>query len=165
MAQSSWPFESIDTTETQFSKWARHIGEGVNGGPDDLNLEPFGDNSGMQVRVGPGEAMVRGHYYLSTTQETLAIASAGTNTRVDAVVLELDPTVNSIILKVVQGVAVPSNPVPPTLTKTDAGIYQLLLGLVTVGANVTSILAAAVTDRRTFLSAQSAFSPFLLMGA
>ncbi len=165
MAQSSWPFENIDTTETQFSKWARHIGEGVNGGPDDTKLKPFGDDSGLQVRVAAGEAMVRGHYYLSTTQETLAIATAGTNTRVDAIVLELDPTLNSIILKVVQGVAVPSNPAPPTLTQTDAGVYQFLLGLVTIAPSATSILAGAVADRRTFLSAQSALSPFLLMGA
>ncbi len=165
MAQSSWPFENIDTSETQFSKWARHIGEGVNGGPDDTKLKPFGDDSGLQIRVAAGEAMVRGHYYLSTAQETLAISTAGTNTRIDAVVLELDPTLNSIILKVVQGTAVVSNPEPPTLTQTDAGVYQLLLGLVTVGASVTSILAAAVTDRRTFLSAQPALSPFLLMGA
>jgi hypothetical protein len=165
MAQTSWPFENIDTTETQFSKWARHIGEGVNGGPDDTKLKPFGDDSGLQVRIASGEAMVRGHYYLSTAQETLTLDTAGTDTRVDAIVLELDPASNKIELKIVQGTAVPSSPVPPTLTQTDAGIYQLLLGLVTIPASASSILAADVTDRRTFLSAQPALSPFLLMGA
>lgn len=165
MAQTSWPFENIDTTETQFSKWARHIGEGVNGGPDDNKLKPFGDDSGLQVRIGSGEAMVRGHYYLSTAQETLALDTAGTDTRIDAIVLELDPAANRIELKVVQGTAVPANPVPPTLTQTDAGVYQLLLGLVTIGSEATTILPADVTDRRTFLSAQPALSPFLLMGA
>ena len=165
MAQTSWPFENIDTTETQFSKWARHIGEGVNGGPDDTKLKPFGDDSGLQVRVAAGEAMVRGHYYLSTAQETLTLDTAGTDTRIDAVVLELDPASNRIILKIVQGEAVLSNPVAPTLTQTDAGVYQLLLGLVTIPNSASSILAADVTDRRTFLSAQSALSPFLLMGA
>jgi len=165
MAQTSFPFENVDTTESQFSKWARHIGEGVNGGPDDLKLKPFGDDSGLQVRIPAGEAMVRGHYYLSTAQETLTLDTAGLQTRIDAIVLELDPAANEIILKIVQGLAAPSNPVPPTLTQTDTGVYQLQLGLVTIGIEASSILAADVTDRRTFLSAQSALSPFLLMGA
>jgi hypothetical protein len=166
MAQTSYPFENVDTTETQFSKWARHIGEGVNGGPDDTKLKPLGDDSGMQIRVASGECMVRGHYYISTAQETLVIDSAGgSNSRIDAVTLELDPAANLIILKIVQGLAVPSDPEPPTLTQTDTGIYQVLLGLVTVLPDATSILPANVTDRRTFLSAQLAFSPFLLMGA
>jgi hypothetical protein len=165
MAQSSYPFENIDTTETQFSRWARHIGEGVNGGPDDTKLKAVGDDSGMQVRVASGQCMVRGHYYASTAQETLAIDSAGVENRIDAVVLELDPAANEIILKIVQGLAVPSDPEEPTLTKTDTGIYQVLIGLVKILPDATSILPANVTDRRTFLSAQLAFSPFLLMGA
>jgi hypothetical protein len=165
MAQSSFPFENIDTTETQFSKWARHIGEGVNGGPDNNKLTPTGDDSGMQVRIASGECMVRGHYYISTAQETLSIDTAGTGTRIDAVVVELDPAANIIILKVVQGIAVSSNPEPPAIITTDTGVYQVMLGLVTVVPNATSILPANVTDRRTFLSAQLAFSPFLLMGA
>lgn len=165
MAQSSWPFENVDTSETQFSRWARNIGEGVKGGPDDTNLKPFGDDSGLQIRIGAGEAMVRGHYYLSTSQETLTIDTAETLYRIDAVVLELDPTANSITLKVVEGIAATSDPQPPTLTKSDVGVYQLLLGLVSIVPAADTILAADVTDRRTFLSAPSAFSPFLLMGA
>jgi len=165
MAQSSWPFENVDTSETQFSKWARNIGEGVKGGPDDANLKPFGDDSGLQIRLGAGEAMVRGHYYQSSAQETLTIATAETLYRIDAVVLELDPTANQIISKIVQGVAAVSNPTYPTLTQSEAGVYQLLLGYVFVNPSVTTILAADVQDRRTFLSAPLAFSPFLLMGA
>lgn len=151
MAQTSWPFENIDTTETQFSKWARHINDGVNGIPGDTNLKPFGDDSGLQVRVSAGEAMVRGHYYLSTSQETLTLDTAGTDYRIDAIVLELDPAQNRVILKIVQGDAVPSSPEPPTLTQTDAGVYQFLLGHVEIGPAAVSILAEDVTDLRTFM--------------
>jgi hypothetical protein len=165
MTQTSFPFENIDTTESQFSKWARNIGEGVKGGPDDNKLLVTGDDSGLQVRIAAGEALVRGHYYISTAQETLTLDTAGTDTRVDAIVVELDPAANQIVLKVVQGIAVLNNPQPPTLTQSDVGIYQILLGLVTIGAEASTILAGDVTDRRTFLSAQPALSPFLLMGA
>lgn len=151
MAQTSFPFENIDTTETQFSQWARNIGEGVKGSSGGTELKPFGDSSGMNVKVYAGQSMVRGHYYISTATETLTVAASNpTNPRIDAVVLELDPTANSIVLKVLTGTAAVS-PVAPTLTQTDAGIYQQLLGLVAVAAATGSITAGNVTDSRTFL--------------
>ena len=151
MAQTSWPFESIDTSETQFSQWARNIGEGVKGSSGDTALKPFGDSTGLNVKVPLGQSLVRGHYYVSTATETLTITTPNaTNPRIDAVVLELDPTANSILLKVVAGTPAVS-PVAPTLTQTDAGIYQQLLGYVAVAALATIITAGNVTDARTFL--------------
>jgi hypothetical protein len=150
MAQSSWPFENIDTTETQFSQWARNIGEGVR--PDTADeLEPFADNSGLNVKVRAGESLVRGHYYKSTAVETLTITAADlTNPRIDSVVLELDPVANTILLKVLAGTPA-SSPVAPTLTQTDSGIWQQLIANVAVAANVFSIEDADVTDERKFL--------------
>lgn len=164
MAQTSWPFENIDTNETQFSLWARNIGEGVKGGPDTNELRVTGDDSGMQVRVAAGEALVRGHYYLNDSQATVTITPADlSNARIDTIVLELDPALNRIIARAIAGT--PDNsPVPPTLTKTNAGIYQIALANVFVDAAATSILSGDVTDTRTFLSAQPALNPFLLMG-
>lgn len=150
MAQSSWPFENIDTSETQFSQWARHIGEGV--APSQLNeLAVYADSSGMVVKVPTGQAMVRGHYYSNTAEESLVIAAADvSNPRIDAIVLQLDPSANTIVLTVLEGTPAGS-PVAPTLTQTDAGIYQLLLATVEVGAGATAIDANDVTDLRTFL--------------
>lgn len=151
MAQSAWPFENVDTSETQFSQWARNIGEGVKGSSAGTELKPFGDSTGMQVKVYAGQAMVRGHYYSSTATETLTVAAAhATLGRIDSVVLELDPSANSIILSVITGTAA-SSPVAPTLVQTDAGVYQLLLGTITVDAAATTIASGKVTDARTFL--------------
>jgi len=166
MAQQSYPFENVDVTESQFSKWARHIGEGVNGGPDTTALLVTGDDSGLQVRIAAGEAMVRGHYYINTSQATLTLDTAGTDTRIDGVVVELDPAANTIVLKIIQGTAVVSNPVPPTPTQTDTGIYQILIALVTIPSEATSIVSSDVTDRRTYIIAsQQALHPFLMIGA
>lgn len=165
MAQTSWPFENIDTTETQFSRWARNIGEGVRGGPDDTSLLVTGDDSGLQVRVAAGEALVRGHYYLNDLQATVAISVADTvNPRIDSIILELDPAANKILAKSVSGEAGVS-PIEPTLVQTVAGIYQIRLANVYVAVNAITILAEDVSDLRLFLSAQPAVSPFLLMGA
>lgn len=153
MAQTSFPFENVDVSETQFSQWARNFQEsGVNGVPGDAKLLVSGDDSGLQVRVASGQAFVRGHYYINTAQETIAIDTAGEDTRIDSIVLELDVTINSITLKAIKGVPVTANPVPPTLIQSDAGIYQLLLANVTIANAATSIVSGDVVDKRTFMS-------------
>ena len=150
MAQSSWPFENVDTSETQFSQWARNIGEGIKIGAG-LELEPFGDASGLNVKVKSGEALIRGHYYNSTAQETLTIAAADpTNPRIDRVVLKLDPTANSVVLTVLTGTPGPS-PSAPALTQSDTNVYELSIATVAVAANATAISAGNVTDTRGFL--------------
>jgi hypothetical protein len=151
MAQTSWPFENVDTTETQFSQMFRNIGEGVKGSSAGTELKPFGDSSGLQVKVPAGQAMVRGIYYASTATETLTVTTAhATLARIDSVILELDPSANAILLRVLAGTAA-STPAAPSLTQTDAGIYQIRLANVAVAAAATSIAAGNVTDTRTFL--------------
>jgi hypothetical protein len=151
MAQTSWPFESIDTSETQFSMWASNIGQGVINDKG-FELEPFADSSGMNVKVKTGQALVRGHYYDSTAQETLTIATADpTNPRIDRVVLRLDPSVNSVVLAVITGTPAGS-PSAPALTQTVGAIYELPLALVAVAAAAATIGPGAVTDQRVIFS-------------
>jgi len=151
MAQTSWPFENIDTSETQFSQWARNIGEGVKTGA--LNeLEPFADSTGMRVKVKSGQALIRGHYYQSSAEEVIAVTEADpSNPRIDILILELDPSANSITLKVTAGVPSPV-PVAPTIVQTDGGVYQVKLAEILVGTLVTTIAAGNVTDTRSYLA-------------
>lgn len=150
MAQSSWPFENIDTSETQFSQWARNIGEGVKTGA--LNeLEVFADSTGMQVKIRSGQALVRGHYYQNTSEVTLTLdAASSSNPRIDTVVLELDPSANTIKLVVVTGVA-EVGPSAEPVVQTDAGIYQIKLADISVSAGATTIPANNVTDTRFYI--------------
>lgn len=154
MAQSSFPFQAVDTTETQFSQWGRHLTKGgrsgVNGVPGDSNLLASANSSGMQVTVTAGQALVRGHYYISTATETLTIGAANTSPRIDSIVLKLDPSINSIVLQVVAGTPAAS-PIAPTLTQTDTAIFQFKLADVRVEANATTIDANKVTDARVFI--------------
>ena len=151
MAQTSWPFENVDTSETQFSLWARNLGQGVIDGKL-LELEPFGDGSGMNVKVKSGQALVRGHFYDSTVQETLSIAAADPSLpRKDAVVLRLDPTANSILLTVITGTPNASPSLPP-LIQTDGAVYDLLIAEVNVAAGAVVINSGNVVDQRTIFS-------------
>lgn len=148
MAQSSFPFEGIDTTETQFSQWARHFNSGVDDEPTGTSLQ-VSAGTGLAVNVAAGDAMVRGHYYQSTATESLALATAdATNDRIDVVALKLDPSANSIELEVKTGTPAAS-PSAPALVQTDAGVYEQPLAEVLVEA--TAGVPGTITDKREFM--------------
>jgi hypothetical protein len=154
MAQTSWPFENQNTTEVQYSTlFDRLQNSGVAGDPSASDLQPFGDSSGMVVKVPAGFAIVRGHAYLSTATENLTVTTSAANPRIDIVALELNPTANTIILKMVDGTPATS-PVPPTLTQTTDAIYQMALAQVLVPGSATTISAGNVTSVRQFLGTQ-----------
>lgn len=154
MAQTSWPFENIDTSETQYSQLFRNLGEGPVAGHG-FELEPYADSTGMNVKVKSGQALVRGHYYDSTGTETITIPAAdATNPRIDRIVLRLDPLANSILLHRLAGTPAAS-PSAPALTQTDGAIYDLPIAQVYVAANATNIAPGDVTDERVIFSAWS----------
>jgi len=137
MTQSSFPFDGLTTSESQFSYLFRElIDTGVIGTGNELVVSA--DASGMNVKVQPGSAAVRGFFYQSTAVEPLTIAAAGAVARTDTVVLRLDPTANTIVLAVTSA----------ALVQTDTGIYELPLATVAVGANVVTIQVANVSDVR-----------------
>ena len=150
MAQTSWPYENQDTTETEFSQWARNIGEGVKENTGN-ELLVTADGTGMAVSVGSGQALIRGHYYSSTGAVSLTIATSDpSDPRIDVVVLELDPTANTTVLKVLTGTP-GAVPVAPALTETDAGVYQMAMANVQVDAAALAIDSGDLTDRRLTL--------------
>lgn len=151
MSQTSFPFESLDTSESQFSYWARNIGEGVIHAHA-LELEAYADGSGMTVKVKTGQALVRGHFYDNSAEETLTIATADpTNPRIDRVVLRLDPTANSIVLAVITGTP-GASPSAPVLTQSDTAVYELPLAQIAVGASAVVIAGGNVTDQRVLFT-------------
>jgi len=152
MAEQSFPFENIDTTESQFSEWATNFQEtGVQGSPTGTELGITVTGSDLNLTVASGQAFIRGHYYINTDDLVLAVTSAGTNTRIDIVVVELDPEANTIVTKIVSGTAVASDPVAPTLTQSATGIYQLPIATLTIPNSTVVITSGMLVDTRTFM--------------
>lgn len=154
MTQSSYPFDNLDTTETQYSQLFRRLQwTGVSGTPSSTDLRVFADSSGMTVKVPSGFAIVRGHAYNSDAQETLTISAAAALPRRDLIVLRLNPASNSISLVVKAGTPAAS-PSDPALTQTLEDVFELALARVEVAANAVSITASNVTDLRRFIGQQ-----------
>jgi len=152
MAEQSFPFENIDTTESQFSEWATNFQEtGVQGSPTGTELGITVTGSDLNLTVASGQAFIRGHYYINTSDLVLAVTSAGVNTRIDIVVVELDPEANTIVTKIVSGEAVSADPVAPTLTQSATGIYQLPIATLTIPTSTVVITSGMLTDTRTFM--------------
>jgi len=117
----------------------------------------------MSVRVNLGRAFVQGYFFeVFSGQETLAISAAhATLARIDRVVLRRDLTGRTAVLAVLTGTPAGS-PVAPSLTQNVAGIYEIPLSQVAVGAAVASIVNANITDQRGTRSREPALTAELL---
>lgn len=149
-ALPTWPTNRKDADEL---KWRQMSGRwNTNGVYTDFdNFRPYADATGMQIKVGAGAAIIEGfHVETPAFATTLAVATAdATNPRIDRVILRLAlATPATVSLEVLTGVAAVS-PSPPVL-RDDATFVDLSLALVRVGAGVSTITAASVTDDRRY---------------
>lgn len=131
-----------NVTEDGWRQFARHFrGDGVirNIGSE---LRPFGDSSGLQVKVPSGECWIRGQWGASTATKTLAIATAhATLTRLDLVILRNDFVNNRIELDVLTGTA--GSGTYAALTQNSVK-WEIQLAQVTVGAAASTITSGNV---------------------
>lgn len=104
--------------------------------------------SGMTVQVAAGWGFIKCKYINNTAaaQFTLAAADVVLN-RIDRVVIRLDKDNRTMSLAIKQGTAA-STPTAPALTRQSSGIWELSLAQIYVGAGVTSITQANITDER-----------------
>ncbi|CAB4152360.1 hypothetical protein UFOVP609_5 [uncultured Caudovirales phage] len=155
MAQISFPFENVDTSETQYSALFSYFqdnaiaGDPVTAGTLDVQL-----TTGLGVKVTSGFAIIRGFAYQNTSDVALTLDTANAQPRIDTVILRLDPSVNSIVAAVKKGTAAAS-PSAPALTQTPGGIWEMPLDDILVPASATSLSPGnIIADRRMFLGSQ-----------
>jgi hypothetical protein len=152
LAKIFFPFDEgagANVTEFQWQKMAQHwLKTGVITGVLN-NLQVFADSTGMQVKTKSGAVWIKGHYFESDVEETLAIGTADpSNPRIDRVIIRLDWTANTIDLAVIQGTPAAS-PELPVITQNSSR-WEIPLAQIRVNAGVTTIVAGDVTDDRDF---------------
>lgn len=103
--------------------------------------------SGMAVAVKTGKAWINGYFYYNTSDLPVTLATAdGVLNLIDRIVVRWDLTERKISVAVKSSTPATS-PVAPALQR-DADAYELCLADVLVGAGVTAISQANITDRR-----------------
>jgi hypothetical protein len=152
MTKTYYPFDAGAGASIVEAQWAKMAASWQETGVfrSQLNmLEPFGDSSGMVVKVKSGQAWIKGFFFESDAQESLNIgASDPTNPRIDVVVARLDKTANTIDFVVVAGTPA-ADPAIPAITDT-ATVTDMPLAYVNVLAGVSTITAGNVYDIRRF---------------
>lgn len=147
MTITYFPFDSgagANVMESQWTKMAR-VWAPTGIVPGRLQeLIVYGDGSGMNVKVAPGQVWIEGHLMQSDAIETLSVAAAHTTyNRLDLVVAYVRWDTKEMGLKVITGTAAAS-PIIPTITRT-ATEWQVILGSIWVAAGVTKIDAVDVS--------------------
>jgi hypothetical protein len=154
MAITSWPFETQDTTETQFSQLFRELQD--SGVVDSATGNGFKVQAatGLTVDVLAGDAIVRGFMVSSDATVNKAVAAPhATLTRKDRVVLRLDPTANTITVEVLTGTPA-SSPTVPALTQTSTANYEIALATLTVNPGAGTIASGDIIDERPFVGSR-----------
>lgn len=121
------------------------------------------DPPAMSVTVGTGTAIVQGRFCENDAALTLPVTTAhSTYSRIDRVVVRLSAVSGrSVDVAVVAGTPAAS-PVSPTLTQTSE-TWEIPLARIAVGAGVTSILTANITDERIFPDMTNLFKAAVTM--
>jgi hypothetical protein len=148
----AYPFDGVTVTESQYSKLFRELQDsGVADAFGGAGFKVTGTGSSMVLTVAAGVAVLRGHAIQMTADQTVTIAAASPSTRIDRVVLRMDPSTNSIAPLVLTGT--PGSGAP-ALTQTDTGLYELPLATVTVAPSAVAISNALIADYRPFVGSR-----------
>lgn len=112
--------------------------------------------SGMNLTVGPGQAVVAGYTVTSDETTTVAVTPSGATARTDLLVLRVydleagDAGPSRAVLEMITG----GSTTPPATPSRSIALAQ-----VAVGASVSSLFASNISDRRTFTAAAGGVVP------
>lgn len=142
--------------QTQFAEvFKRILSDGVFSGVDNEFEVTETDPVSLGVKVNTGWAFIQGFWAYNDDAliKTLGAADPSLD-RIDRIVLRLDTNTNfQISVEVLEGTP-SADPSAPALTQTDS-IYEIELAQVEVGATVTSINNANITDGRDYVEANN----------
>src|SRR6478735_10186517 len=148
MAVTGYPYETDDTTETQYSRILRESqDDGVAASQGSGALAPTIPGGNMRVNVADGILWGAGRVIEVTGGAEYVTLPTDAAIRRYFVVCRWDMTANTGVLGYVQGAA---GGAAPALTQTDL-IYEVLIADVTVSAGAAALTAGMLTDARSYV--------------
>jgi hypothetical protein len=153
MAESSFPFDAgagANVAEDGWAQMARLFAPScVDSDSNSGSPLVVSATSGYGTQLGPGDAFVRGFAYHNSSNKAFTHANPPSTSgwsRLDAIVLHLDRSANSVVAQILQGTAAAS-PAIPSLTQDDStGVWEELL--YTVQLVQGALAVGTITDYR-----------------
>ena len=144
--------DRVYSAEDMTRPYSRIVADGVfatNAGTPSDDLQVVSAESGMQISVLQGQAMVAGKWFdnpsaivITVPRNTMAYA------RIDSVIMQIDKTAAKRVGSIVYRTGTASmNPQPPALS-TKASVVEMRLANVRVAPNVRQISNSVITDLR-----------------
>lgn len=140
-------FDRAETSDLFRLLFSKLVSNGVLASPSDCFQVVAAEGLNVTVRAGFG--MINGAFAYDEAENTLTLEKAPAQySRIDRIVLRCNYADRLCELVVKTG-TVANNPVAPKIVQPAAGdYYELGLATVTVGANVTAVTQANITDTR-----------------
>ena len=140
-------FDRAETSDLFRLLFSKLVSNGVLASPSDCFQVVAAE--GLNVTVRPGFGMINGAFAYDEAENTLTLEKAPAQySRIDRIVLRCNYADRLCELVVKTG-TVANNPVDPKIVQPAAGdYYEMVLATVTVGANVTAVTQANITDTR-----------------
>lgn len=159
MGEQYYPFDSgagFAVTEDQWRTYSRAMmPSGFVGRPgDQMGKITAGTGAQLVRAAAPRGAMVDGHFWRDPDPENVAIPpNTNTNPRIDRAVIRLDPSTNTVLTTIIQGVPAGA-PVAPALTQSDTGIWDLPLAQYQMPGSASAQNPTNIIDERVFTTPQ-----------
>lgn len=148
MAVAGYPFETDDTTETQYSRILRETqDDGVAASQGSTALAPSIPGGNMRVNIADGILWGAGRLIEVTGGAEFVLIPTDAAVRTHYVVGRWNMTTNTVALGSVMGAAGGALPV---LTQTDV-LYEVVIARVNVTAGAAALTAGMLTDERRWV--------------
>lgn len=140
-------FDRAETSDLFRLLFAKLVSNGVLASPGDCFQVMAGE--GLKVTVRPGFGMIKGAFAYDDAENTLTLdAAPASYSRIDRIVLRCNYADRLCELAVKTGTAA-NTPVAPEIVQPASGdFFELGLATIVVGANVTAVTQANITDTR-----------------
>lgn len=151
MAEKSYFFNDVNDDRVYLAEdfamfFSTLIANGVFPNPS-TNLQVLAnEETPMAITIKPGKAWINGYLYWNPDNLVKNLESAYTNPRIDRVVIRWVSNSREIKAYVLTGIP-GAVPVAPELTR-NSDVWELAIADIWVGANVTTITQANITDTR-----------------
>lgn len=146
MTVAGYPFETDDTTETQYSRILRETQDDGVAASQGSGLTPSIPGGNMRVNIADGTLWGAGRLIEVTGGAEFVTLPTDAAARTYFIVGRWNMTANTVALGYVQGAA---GGALPALTQTDV-LYEVLIAQVAVTAGAAALTAGMLTDQRRY---------------
>jgi hypothetical protein len=151
VAEKSYFFNDVNDDRVYLAEdfamfFSTLIANGIFPNPSTNTQVMVNEENPMTVTIMPGKAWINGYLYWNPDNLVKTLEPAYINPRIDRVVIRWVSNNREIMVGVITGTPAAS-PVAPELTR-NSDIWELAIADIRVGANVTAISQANITDTR-----------------